>query len=144
MTLATTSQGVQLRRGDGATPTEGFTLIAEIQNINGPNESTKQIDVTNLDSEAREYINGLIDGGEVSFDGNFVGSNAQQQGLRDDMVDGVLRNFELALADDDTNPTTISFSAIVTAFGIKSAVDTQVTFSATLKLSGLAEIEYVS
>lgn len=141
-TNATTSQGVQLKRGDGATPTEVFTLVAEIQNFNGPTEAAKQIDVSTLDSTAHEYIGGLTDGGEVQISGNFVGSNAQQQGLRADMLARTRRNFKLLLTDDNSSPTTAAFAAVVTSFSIKGGVDKQIEFSASLKISGLVTWTY--
>lgn len=135
-TKATSTAGVKLQRGDGGGP-EVFTTIAEITNVSGPSESAAQIDVTSFDSTSREFIAGLRDGGEISFDFNFVGSNLQQQGLRADLGAGAKRNFKLILNDHLTTPTTISFAAIVTAFsGMNGGVDAAVTASCTLKLSG--------
>jgi len=139
-TNAKTSQGIQLKRGDGAT-TEVFTLIAEINSIDGPDEKAKQIDVSTLDSTGHEYIAGLFEGGSIKITGNSVFSNAQQTGLRADMISGVRRNFKLLLTDTvTTSPTTYSFTAVVVAFGIKGEVDKQVMFSAELKISGVPTI----
>ncbi len=137
---ASSSQKVILARGDGASPTEVFTKIGEITSWNGPTETAKQIDVTSVDSDAREFIAGLSDPGEVSFDGNFVADDASQLGLRADMAARVLRNFKLTLADATaalTKPTVIAFTAVVTKFEIKGSVDNKVDFAAALKISGV-------
>lgn len=46
------------------------TKVAEVVNISGPNIEGEDIDVTSMDSTSgfREFIAGLVDGGEVSID----------------------------------------------------------------------------
>ena len=137
---AITSQGTQLLRGNGATPTEVFTLVNEIHTFTGPDEKTKQIDVTNLDSTRREFINGLADSGEVKCTGNWIGNNAQQQGCRSDMYAGTQRHFHLVFADT----TLAAFTALVTAVGTKMSVDKQVEFDITLKITGAITWTYAT
>jgi len=134
-TAAMHTKGVALKRGDGA-GTEVFTLIAEITSFTGPTETAKQIDVTSFDSTSREFIGGLRDGGEISIEFNFVGKNAQQQGLRSDLANRVKRNFKLLLTDDPTTPTQVAFAAVLTSFSVKGGVDAAVVGSASMKLSG--------
>lgn len=136
-TRAVTSQQNQLRRGDGG-GSEIFTLVAEILNYNGPTESAKQIDVTSVDSVAHEFISGLIDSGAMSFSGNLIGADAQQNGLRADMIARVRRNFQLMIPGVGVGGAdrTYSFAALVVKFGIKGSVDKQVEFDADLKITG--------
>lgn len=135
-TKATSSKGVRLQRGDGG-GTEVFTTIGEVTNIKGPSEKVQQLDATSFDSTGMEYIAGLSDSGEVTFDLNFVGSNAQQQGLRTDLRAGTLRNFKLILNDHLTTPTTVSFAAIVLAApDLSMGVNQVVKASCSLKVSG--------
>lgn len=139
MSNAVSTAGVKLKRGNGVQPIEAFAAIAEITSISGPNETAAQIDVTSFDSTAREYIAGLRDGGEISFEFNFVGDDASQQGLRDDFAAGVLRNFEIDLHDATVLlpvASKYSFAASVTALGNNFAVDDKITGSCTLKISG--------
>jgi predicted secreted protein len=136
---AVSTVGVKLKRGDGATPTEVFSAIGEVFNLSGPNETAAQIDVTSFDSTAREYIAGLRDGGEVTFEFNFVGDDVSQAGLRSDFAAGTLRNFEIDLHDATatlTVPSKYAFAASVTALGNSFAVDDKITGSCTLKISG--------
>lgn len=138
---AITTQGVALKRGDGG-GTEVFTLIPEIYSLNGPNETNKQVDVTSFDADAREFIGGLPDGGEIQIEANFIPGNAQHQGLHSDFTARTARNFELHLTDDDTTPTKIAFTALVLNYGLKAGIDDRVTLSATLKLSGAPSYTY--
>lgn len=147
MSGATTGQGLKLQRGDGATPTEGFTTIGEVTNVSGPDETVEQIDVTSFDSTAREFIASISDSGEVSFDMNLVGSNAQQQGLRTDHRAGTVRNFKLIIKDKplEANCTTVAFAAIVKSLSPSFAgVDEANKLACTLKVSGQPTWTYAS
>lgn len=141
-TQAKSSKYLKLQRGDGGGP-EVFTTIAEVTNFKGLDENAPQIDVTSLDSAAMEYIGGLVDGSEITFDCNFVGRDAQQQGLRADLRAGTTRNFKLIANDHATNPTTVTFAAVVTgAPGISAAVNQALKSSCKLKVSGLSTWTY--
>lgn len=141
-TKAKSTKALKLQRGDGG-GTEVFTTIGEVTNIKGPSEKVDQLEVTSFDSAAKEYIGGLSDGGEISFDTNFVGNDVQQQGLRTDLRAGTLRNFKIILNDHATTPTTITFAAIVTsAPEISGSVNAAIKSSSTLKISGLPTWSY--
>lgn len=141
-TSAMQAQGVKIMRGNGEVGTETFTLIAEIATFTGPTESAKAIEVTNLDSESKEFINGLMDPGEVSFEGNYVAGDTAQKGLRADLLARVKRNFKMTLTDDLVTPTTITFAAVVTDFSLKGGTDDKLTFNCTLRISGTPIITY--
>lgn len=141
-TKAKSSKGIKLQRGDGG-GTEVFTTIGEVVNVKGPGEKAASLDATSFDSVAMEFIAGLSDSGELTFDLNFIGNDAQQQGLRTDMRAGTLRNFKLILTDHATTPTTISFAAIVLAAPeVSASVNQVIKASATLKISGLPTWAY--
>lgn len=141
-TKAKSTRGVMLQRGDGG-GSEVFTTIGEVTNIKGPSEKASQLDATSFDSTAMEYIAGLSDAGEITIDMNFVGSDAQQQGLRTDLRNGTLRNFKLKLNDHATTPTTVTFAAIVTAAPeLSGSVNQVMKASATLRISGSATWSY--
>lgn len=141
-TKAKSTKGLQLQRGDGG-GSEVFTTIGEVTNIKGPSEKAPQLDATSFDSTAMEFIAGLSDSGEITFDVNFVGSDAQQQGLRTDLRAGTLRNFKLILNDHATTKTTVTFAAIVTAAPeISGGVNQVIKGSCSLKVSGTATWSY--
>ena len=64
---ATSTKGLKLQRGDGAT-SEAFTTIGEVTNIKGPSEKVDSLEVTSFDSTGKEYISGLTDAGEHRVD----------------------------------------------------------------------------
>lgn len=141
-TKATSTKGIKLQRGDGG-GTEVFTTIGEVTSIKGPNEKASQLDATSFDSTAMEFIAGVSEPGDLTFDVNFVGNNLQQQGLRTDLRNGTLRNFKLILVDSIATPTTISFAAIVTAAPeLSGAVNGVLKGSCSLKLSGPSTWSY--
>jgi len=138
MTNAIAAYGTLLKTGDGGSP-ETFTTIAEVTNIGGPSLKLDAIEATSHDSTEgwREFIGGLLDGGEVTFDVNFIPTNATHDastGLVADMVARTHRNFELVFPD--TSETTWSFTALVTNFQSNEPVDNKLSASVTLKVSG--------
>lgn len=128
------SQGIELQRGDGATPTEAFTKIAEVQDFNGPGGEAQEIDVSSLDSTATEFLLGLADEGTISMNGLLVPGDTAQTGLRTDRTNRTLRNFKLVLTDDSS--TTLTFAAYVKSFSISGAVNDAAKFSCSLRISG--------
>jgi hypothetical protein len=104
MTQAESAFGTLLKIGDGATPTEGFTTIAEVKDITGPNLAQQNAEVTSHDSTDGwiERIGTLLDGGQVTFEVNFVPTHATHSftaGLIKDMVNRTKRNFKLVFTD---------------------------------------------
>lgn len=130
---AITAQGTVLRRGNGASP-ETFQTVGEITKFDGPGGSASVIDVTTLQSTAKEKRMGLADEGQFTFTMNLDPTDTQQTGLRADRAARTLRNFQLQLADGAM--TTLLFSAFVLEFKISGAVDQVVTASVTLEISG--------
>jgi predicted secreted protein len=131
--------GTLLQQGDGGTPTESFTTVAQVSNISGPGLSMDALDVTHHSSTAgwREFIGGLMDGGEVTVDIFYdpvAGTHDGSTGLIKDMEDRTVRNFQLVFPDAGT--TTWSFAALVTGFEPSAPIDGSLTASVTLKLSG--------
>lgn len=67
-----------LQYGDGvAAPDEAFLTLAEVTALDPPEESAKEIDVTNHDSTAAEYIAGHADAGQITADCNFLYDTTQ-------------------------------------------------------------------
>ena len=138
-TAAVRAQGVLLKMENDAGGT--FTTVAEVLSISGPTMSRDQIDVTNQDStgNVREFINGLMDPGEITFDINYLTENA----THDDTTDGLLgvfssgdsRAWELHLPGPGSG-VKYGFNAIVNGFEVGANVEEQLKASVTLKISG--------
>lgn len=131
--MALETQGVVIKRGDGASP-EVFTAIGSVTSVEGPGGEASEIDVTTLSSTAKEFIIGLKDEGTVTLNLNLDTSNTPQTGLRTDRDNGTLRNFELDLTDSPV--TTLSFSAYVKSFSISVQPDSKIEASVSLRISG--------
>lgn len=126
--------GTALQRGDGATPTETFTTIANLTSIEGPGIERETIDVTAHDSEGgwMEFVGGLKDGGEVEVEVNYDPS--QHDTLVADFDDEDPTNYRLVFPDDIA--TTWSFSAILTEFSPEAPYDDKLVASMTFKVTG--------
>jgi len=129
--------GTKLKRGDGGTP-EAFTTIANVTNLSPPPISREMYEATHHDGPGwDEYIAGLLRGGEVSLDIDFVPTDSTHSyaaGMLKDMIDGTLRNWELDWPD--STPTTWSFSAYVATFTPAAPTNGKLTASLTLRISG--------
>jgi hypothetical protein len=109
-----------------------YAAVAEVMKLKGPTEALETIEVTNLDSQGtREYIQGLHDGGEVTFGVNW---NTGHEVLR---VFGPPVNWQIYLPL--VNGVTLghlSFAAFVTKFDRNFDEKSQLTVDMTLKVTG--------
>jgi len=128
------SQGIELQIGDGGDPSEIFSLVPQVITIDGPDGSASEIDVTTLDSSAREFAMGLKDSGAISFEAIYDPDNPTHQQLRTDWNARTLRNFQLVFTNNPA--TTWSFSAYVQTFATAASVDDVVRLNAALRISG--------
>ena len=142
MTDAILGINTALKLGDGGTPTEIFTRIAEVKSITGPSLAGDTVDVTNMDSvnAFREFIAGLRDGGEITFDINYLFANATHGSITGILQDWAgtspnkTRNYKITWPD--TGQTTWSFAGIITAHDMAAPVDDVITASMTIKITG--------
>lgn len=128
---AITSQGTTVAVGDGASP-EVFTTIPNVRAGTGPEKTANDIDVSDLSSAAREFIQGLEDNGTVSLEGFWDSAQTTHQNLRDDAGSNTARNYKITFSD----MSSITFSARVSNWNLDFSVDEAVGMSATLKVSG--------
>ena len=114
-----------------ATPTT-FTNIANVRTFSGFDGSASEIDVTNLDSVAKEFRLGLVDPGNFTLEIDYDSANAGHVALRAKQVSGALSSFKLTLP----NSTVIAFSAYVKKFSLGGGVDEVAKTSVELRISG--------
>lgn len=136
---AVSAFGTILRIGDAATPIEGFTTVAELRTISGPSLVAETIDVTvhNTPTPWRRYISGLLDGGEVTFDINFIPSDPTHgytTGLLKDMTDRTRRNFKIIFPDSGN--TEWILPTVITGFEMSADPADVLMASVTLKVAG--------
>ena len=129
--------GTLFQRGNGATPTETFTTIANVTSIKGPARKRETIDVTAHDSPDAymEFIGGLKDGGEVQLDINYDPGKATHD-LDDDFDDEVARNYRLVILPGTDDEHTWAFGGIMTELSDEFPYDDKMTRSMTVKITG--------
>lgn len=133
-TSARSSHGTQLKIGDGGSPTENFTTIAEVKDISGPSISLNTEDVTNHDSGGwKEFIPTLLESEEVTFEVNYYNA-ATQAALETALNTRATKNFRIVFPL--VAPLTKAFTGIVTKFGFDAPVEGIVKASVTIKISG--------
>jgi len=119
------TQGTQLWVVNGATTS---LEVGNILSFNPPSPASDEIDVTNLSSTAKEFLQGLRDYGEGSFEINFSAS-AAHQALVTDFNAGTTREWLIGFGDATTAAPTVSGSA----FGAPATTRTWVKFTGFIK-----------
>jgi predicted secreted protein len=132
-TSAILAQGTRFAvSADGSPPS--FSNIPEIKTIGGPDGSAPTIDVTDLDSTAREYVLGLKDEGTFSLGINYIPANAVHAQLRSAWANRTLMQFRVTFTDSGS--TVWEFDGYVTGFAQNMSVDTVVEATVTIKITG--------
>lgn len=128
--------GIELRIGDGAV-SETFTPIPGCRSFTGPGKTRDTVDVTSHSSSGgyREFISGLRDGGEVTFDLNWLFGDPAQDALEDSFDSNDTTNFQMAFPMA-TSDNLLTFAAFATDLGWTGPTDDAVTRSVTLKVTG--------
>lgn len=110
--------------------------IANLESIEGPTISMDTIDVTTHDSEdgIREFVGGLIDGGEVNVTGNFTA--ATQASALITLMENRTKTVGATIVFPTTPVATATFDCLVTAVEVSAPHDGKIEFSATFKVTG--------
>jgi len=126
--------------GYGSTLSIASNTIGYITGITPPEYSRDSIDTTDMDSADgfRQFLPGLVDAGEVSFEFDFdasVSDSSNINKIRENIEAGP--NVE-AVACIITFPDgeTVSFNGFVTGFRTDAPLEDKMTGSATIKVSG--------
>lgn len=120
--------------------TATMTLIAGVRDISGPSAGLSTVDATAHDSANRwrEFVPGLLDGGEVSFEIVYDPGAATHTTLSGALTGATEESFELVL--QDTSSTKYEFSGYVTGFETGNPVEGYLSANVTIKVSG--EIDF--
>jgi len=127
------SSGYTAYTSGGTFTPVSWTAIGEVHDTDGPGGSASVIDVTHLQSTAKEKMIGLMDEGQLSLSVNWVPGNAGQAALQTARSSRALKNIRLTYSDG----TIQTFSAYVLNFSVAGAVDDKVSGSITLEISGV-------
>jgi hypothetical protein len=112
--------------------------IAEVSNISGPTLSIDTIDATHYTSPSqfKEFIAGFGDGGEITFECNFIGSDTLgQQAFITDAYAKSTKEVIITLSSPIV--ATWTFDGVVTGLDFAQPMDNKLSFTATIKVSGI-------
>lgn len=97
------------------------------------------IDLTSHDSVSafREFAAGLRDGGEISFEGNFIKGNAAGQiAAHTDFQSGQARAWIIKHPGWGAGVPQMSGNGFLTAFSLDYPYDSKISVSGTIKVTG--------
>lgn len=134
------SQGTTLSRGTGSGSPETFETVTGLLDFSGPTPSRGEIDTTDLDSTAKEFMLGLKDNGEMTFNGKLKPADSVHQDVIADLDNDVAGNWKVTLSDG----TKIEFAAFVKDMPITGGTDDIVKYSLTLRITGDITWTYAS
>jgi hypothetical protein len=135
MTQAVSAQGTQVHISNApatqANSPTAYTRIAEIVQFSREGDRP-EIDASNLDSEAREYRLGLKDEGTLSFEANWIASDAGQNLMVSALASADPWDFKIVYPNGKTH----YFQALVKKWDITAGVDQILKRQAQVRLSG--------
>ncbi len=135
MTAAKIGYGTKYAIWDASLATPAFVEISEVFSVTPGAAETDRIDATHMQSPGRrrEYIAGLIDNGEASFEINWVPGSASDLLIRGLMDSGVAVAHKVTFP----NAVTVTFDAAIIGFEKEIPVDDRMTATITVAVSGV-------
>ncbi len=111
-----------------------FVEVAEVSNVTPGEATTDRIDATHMKSPGRrrEYISGLIDSGEASFEINWLPGSDTDVLLRGLQTSGETTDHRITFP----NGVTVTYEAQVTGFGKAVPIDDKMSATLTISVSG--------
>lgn len=126
-----TTGGIALAGAPIATPVT-WTAIKNFKTVKGFDGKVAKLDATNLASLAKEYVPGLLDPGQFTFDVDIDVSDPGQTALRNNLYSAAVVPFKLTLP----NGHTATFNAFVETFPWDGGVDKLLTANVNLMITG--------
>lgn len=135
---AINAHGTLLKLGNVFPNPATYTVVAEVIDLTPPGPTSKTFDVSNQSSAGWiEYISGMLDGGKVSFDVNYIPTDATQNastGLLSLLANRSLWGFQVVFPN--TAATTWTFNGIVISFVPTAPVDGILRAKIEIQVSG--------
>jgi hypothetical protein len=126
------SRKTKLQIKDGATwvDVKGFKSFSGLDG-----SASSVIDVSTLDSDAKEKMFGLSDSGQVSLEFNFIDTDEGQNLMEEGRLSGELKDFRIVLRSGKG----YAFSGGILSFEKSGGVDAVIAAQSTVEISGLVE-----
>jgi hypothetical protein len=129
-TQATIAYGLQLKFSG--------TTIPEGTSVDGPATERDMIEVTNFQSPQafKEYLAGLLDGGEASVDVNLLPQNTTHKAILTALVTTPQPPTAMSLVLTDSGASVMSWNALVKGFAPKGEVGGKLAATFKFKVTG--------
>jgi Lambda phage tail tube protein, TTP len=128
------------------TPPSTYTMVAQVEDLDGPQLESKQIEVSHRADGVpsnmwRRYVSGMKDGGQVKFSVVFDPDDPTHDPTLTDSLyaigaAGTPSDFMIDFPGAGTDRTTAKFSAYVTNFDATSKLEDGLKADLVLKISG--------
>lgn len=109
-----------------------WTAVANVKTFTGFDGSAAEIDVSNIQSTAKEFLLGLQDPGQFSMEIDLDQADAGQLALLAAQASGAIKQFRLVLP----NAKTATFNGYVKKVGAAGGVDQAVKRAVDIRVSG--------
>lgn len=129
--LAKETQGTQLHISPSGSP-PSYTQVKELISFTAFDGQANEIDITNLDSTAKEFLMGLQDWGGFNGEFNDVESDPGQAAMLTAKGDRAKRSFKLIMSNDKY----YEFDGFVLNAPISGGVDAKVDRSFQIRITG--------
>lgn len=129
------TQGAKIAVSGAASPSV-FTNIANVTSINESGDSRDPIEVTNLDSTAKEFAPGLIDYGTVEVAVNHDQEEPTHVTLQQITATGAERDWRITESGGGSPGTRTQFKGFIQSASRSRAVNGVVTATYTIKRTG--------
>lgn len=107
--------------------------VAGVVSIDGPSGSAGELDTSDLDSTAREYVPALPDEGSVSLEMNLIHGNATQNFMMDAKIARTTHNWRIRQKVDPESG--VAFAGYVSEFSFSAGTDAVKKISASLRVT---------
>ena len=134
MTTAAIGWGAEFHLDDASGV---LTELGEITAITLPNPQVADVEATHFKSpnRRREYIAGLIEDGEGTFEMNYDPASATDVIIRAAIADGVTRSYKIVVPDT-TADWEVSGDCIVKGYERNVPIDDRMTATLTVRFTG--------
>lgn len=124
--------GKTITAGAGTFTPQLLTKINGVQSFSGLDGAAGELDTTDLDSVAMEYIAGLRDEGKFGYEFKVLNTDPGQLAVRAARTTGTVRSIKLVLPD----ASTATFGVIVKSLPLNGATNTVLKSSVDMKITG--------
>lgn len=116
-----------------------LTQLDEILSVTPPQSVVEDVEATHMASanRRREWIAGLIDDGEGTFEMNYVPGSATDILIRAALDDGETRDYKIVIPDGSTG-WEITGDCVVKGYERNVPIDDRMTATLTVRFSGSA------